>query len=314
MDIYDYNKFKESDLSRFKFKNEYSVKSNYISEIKYRNRDFFVVTPLLKLHYGIQCDEFVKGKKEYYFHILFNDDENLEKFSYFISTVEDYTTNKVIDKECKEDWSFRNSTKMNLMMKIKINPQCEVFDKDKNPQKLIDVKENDLIYALIKLKHVWHRNDIQCYGITWECLQIVYWSGKVSLLNIDLKFPSANDSFSQFSQGHQSDEERLSPISTYNYSAPPPPPPPPPPLGGFESKPLILPKKPKSSIKEDNANNVTSALISIIKSGDYKLKKTEFPQKNTIIKSASVHSLDEILNIRNNLKKTAIVEVVESDF
>lgn len=301
MNFYDYKKYNNNFRYIFKFLLDnvdfYSIQNGY--------NDIHIKTPLFNVNH-IHNNNIID-----YNFINMKYDIEQELFYNFIKKLE----NNVFEHFYhKYKYKLAQSIK-NEELTIKIQENTKIYDQYKNISSLKNISPNDSCMLCIHIKYVWINHNTKYIGINYIVNQIRFISRTIpSILDIPIPIP-------------------LSPSinSSISPSIPPPPPPPPLPPAFPLHNSLIIKKNTKKSeneprnimsdvfnqikngIKlksvniEENNINIKDDLINEIKNKNFKLRKTTEINNNKEFKSISLHNIDEINNIRNNLKKTSRV-------
>jgi hypothetical protein len=310
MNYFNYNLY---DKSKIKYKKEYTINSTDIYSIKYNLNEIYIKSPKFTINY-IHNNNYI----DFNFYDIDNDKEQKEFYEFIIDFDNIFRSFK------RPEYVFSNSIKYNEI-NIKLSNHISVYDLNKNIVPLSFINKSDTCILAIHIKFLWINNNSKIMGITYECDQIrLIKNTRPSLLDIEINDHSQCQSQSQ------------------NQNIPIPPPPKLPPPMFIDNK-IKINKKPKTETTENLRNNGNlgnnkqdiSKLMEEIKNG-IKLKSvtltsnSTFNQKNNDLineikmginlkktthlhneikefKSMCLHSVDEIIEIKNKLKKTSYV-------
>ncbi len=305
--FFNYQNFSEKKIQlKRPIIREINCEKYFFVPIRFRNKEIYVKTPKIKVPFGLNIFTTDNNEIYYYYVLSFTDadiDPNIENFNNFLKKIELFCQNIVknnLDKwGCDyqfENLNFKSCFKDNdgdPLFRLKITPNgkqaTEIYNEKGELQNITDIElyvtENCQIISLIELNNIWIKSSE--YGLTWKVRQIrTYPSnrpiGGVSLLDENIGIHTFKII----------EKECLIEVQKKT-SVPPPPPPPPPPL--------------KSKIPIGGVTMLP--FLSVINSGVFQLKKvdqSEINNKKSISCAENDRpaiSLDEILKIKNGLKK-----------
>jgi hypothetical protein len=286
--FFNYHTFKKFQL-KTSFKKIVNNETYNFFPLRHKNQPIYIKTPKIAVPFGLNT--YADNES---FVLSFNDsdiDPNIESFLDFLKKMETSCQQIVTQKANVDSLTFKSSLKEydgTPLFRLKTSPlitelydECDVLHSYDQIARLI-VKQAQVI-CLLELSHIWMSP--RDYGITWKVIQIKVYPpnkpiGGVSLLDEDINIIGSNH--------HMIQDPSMS-ISLPHLLLPPPPPPPPP----SETDLQPVPRKFNPA--------ALSGCFSLINTGHFSLKKVTI-NSPTHGNQAQV-SLEEILKIRNNLRK-----------
>jgi hypothetical protein len=293
--FYDYNHFNPLRIQcKTPSKRLINDEQYIFVPLRYKKKPIYIKTPKIYAPFGLNIYSKVDGSKNYSYVVSFNDrdiDPLIENLLQFLHKVDQFCQSIVEERVI--EWGGQNYSSLNYksalktindpLLRLKITPSTELYDEVGFLHDIDDIEQMIVkqchIISLIELNNIWINTTE--FGITWKVLQVKTYPptrpiGGISLLEENIHIP-----------------HDLQPniISSLPIASPPPVPPPVPP-------PLPLPV-PQSSFK---IKPYMVNCFAAINRGCINLKKTE----QVKYQYQPLVSLQEVLNIRNNLKKTNI--------